>query len=380
MRRPAAVIVTCIILGFTAFSLLVSAAFSLFFIAIAGNFPLPAQPGQPAPDPAMMASMLHGTMIVMALVETALAAWAIATLVGLARMKNWARYSVIVIGGGLALIGLFGVVGMIFAQTLLTSGAMPAIPDPVHFRIVMVIGGFFYLAIAGIGIWWLVYFAKRSTREAFALAATPQTPPPIGYAPPPSPYAASTYEVAAYIPTSNPGAAPIVAPTPIPAQVIPTPPTRPLAISIIAWLLIAGAAFCLPFAFLPFPLFFFGTVVSGWPAHLTIICFGVISGLAGIGLLRLEKIALYAACAFYGFGILNSSLILLPSVRERMIAYEADLIQKMSMGMPMTPMFDSHKMGLMMIPGIFFGILFCVALIALLIHYRAAFDRPLPSR
>jgi hypothetical protein len=355
------------------------AAFSLLFIAIAGNFPLPAQPGQPAPDPAMMASMLHGTMIVMALVDTALAAWAIATLVGLARMKNWARYSVIVIGGGLALIGLFGVVGMIFAQTLLTSGAMPAIPDPVHVRIVMLIGGFFYLAIAGVGIWWLVYFAMRSTREAFALAATPQAPPPIGYAPPPSPYAASTYEVAAYIPTPDPTAAPIVYPTPIPVQVTPAPPTRPLAISIIAWLLIAAAVCCLPVALLPFPLFICGIFITGLAAHLTILCLAVIYALVGIGLLRLEKIALYAATAIQLFGLVNVGLLLLPSYRDRMIAYQQELTQKMMMGIPMQPVFDNHTMGLMMIPGVLLGALLGVAVLALLIHYRAAFDNPTHS-
>jgi hypothetical protein len=376
MRRPVGVILTCIVLGFIALALLMSAAGSLFVLAIAGHLPMPVQPGQPTPDPAMMASILHGTMIVMALVEAALAAWAIATLVGLARMKNWARYSVMVIGGGLALIGIVLAVGMVFAQAFMSKIAQQPGQDPTHIRIVMIIGGIFYLGVAAVGVWWLIYFALRSTREAFALASTPQTPPPIGYAPPPSPYAASTYQVAAYIPTSDP-AAPLLYPTPMPVQVIPAPPTRPLAISIIAWLLIAAAVFCLPVAFLPFPLFLCGIFITGLAAHLTILCLAVIYVLVGIGLLRLEKIALYAAFTIQLFGLVNVGLLLLPSYRDRMIAYQQDLMQKMMIGIPMQPVFDNHTMGLMLIPGVFLGTVLGLAFLALLIHYRAAFERPM---
>ena len=371
MRRPVGVILSCVILGFVALSLLGTAAIFLFMIFIGmGVF---VQPGQPAPDPAF----LHGFFIVLSLICVAFAAWAIITLVGLARMRTWARYSVIVIGAGLVLIGLLATAGTLLSLTL---APLPANQNPAAFRFGMIFGVLIDLGIAAIGIWWLIYFTLRSTREAFALAATPQAPPLIGYAPPPSPYAASTYQVAAYIPTPDPAAPPIAAPTPIYVQTAPAPPRRPLAISIIAWLLIATAVCCLPSAVLPFPLFICGVLITGMSAHLTVLCLAIIYALVGIGLLRLEKIALYAAYAIQLFALVNAGLLLVPSYRDRMMDYIDSLIQKMTMGMPMPPMFDNHTMGLMMLPGLLFGALFGLAILGLLIHYRAAFDHPAPSR
>ncbi len=66
-----------------------------------------------------------------------------------------------------------------------------------------------------------------------------------------------------------------------------TPPRRPIAVTIIAWLLLVTGGVTLPCCFLPFPIFFFGLVMSGWTAHLTGAAFAVLVLLAGIGLLRL---------------------------------------------------------------------------------------------
>lgn len=383
MRRPVGVILSCIVLGFAALMLLFSAAGSLVGFALIGHIAMPIQPGQPAPDPAMMSSIMHVTMIVSGLFYTALAVWAIITLVGLARMRSWARYSIMIIGGGLALVGLLGTLGMLAVGFIAKPAALPPGVDLTHVHAIMLIGALFWLAIAGVGVWWLVYFATRSTRDAFGLAsnllaasASPTLATP--YASVPSPYSASSYQVASYIPASGPvepstpqqSAVPYA--IPVASDAIPG---CPLAITIIGWLLIVGALFCLPFSLLPFPLFMLGTVISGWAAHLTMLSFAVVCGLAGIGLLRLEKTAYFAALAFYAFGILNTSLLALPSVRDRMFAYDQDLMQKMSMGLPMPQIFDNHTMGLMMLPGIVLGIGLCAVAIVFLVRSRAAFDR-----
>jgi hypothetical protein len=155
-------------------------------------------------------------------------------------------------------------------------------------------------------------------------------------------------------------------------------PSRPLTITVIAVLLLIGSAITLPFVFLSFPLFLFGTPLTGWPAHLVMASFAVIGILTGIGLLRLEKIAFYTACGFYIFGLVNSALILLPSVRNRMIAYQTDMMQRMSGGVPQPIVFDSHMMTLMLVPGLLLTVVFCAVILILLIRNRAAFDRTQP--
>jgi len=154
-----------------------------------------------------------------------------------------------------------------------------------------------------------------------------------------------------------------------------TPPRRPIAVTIIAWLLIVSGAVTLPCCFLRFPIFFFGIVMSGWTAHLTGAAFAVLVLLAGIGLLRLEKIGLYLAYAINALGILNAGLMLVPSVRDRMIAYQMDLMQRMSFGIAQSMPFDSHTTALMMLPGMFFGVAYCLTLLILLYINRTAFDR-----
>lgn len=370
MRRPVGVILSCIVLGLAALLLLLNAIGSFASILLVGH--LPATTAGPAPPPGMMS----GVFAVLGLFYLALAGWAIATIVGLAKMRNWARYSVIVIGVGVALIGVFGAIGMVAARAMIGSVPMPPGQNPEVLRVVVIFIALFCLAIAAVGIWWIVYFSLRTTREAFALAAGPRAIPTPGYIPPPSPYDPSSYAVASYIPIPDPNAQSAAPPVLILDEAVVvanTTPRRPLAITIIAWLLIVSGGVTLLFSFSPFPMFFFGVVMSGWAAHLTALSFAVLVLLTGIGLLRLEKIALYLAYAMTVVGLLNTASFLLPSVRARMIVYQTNLMAS-SMGMPQP--FDNHTMVLMMIPGMVLGIGCGLTLLILLYINRGAFDSP----
>jgi len=349
--------------------LLLMALSSLIGMAIAGSIPMPAQPGAPTPDPAMVSALMRVTMIGSAVVYAALAAWAIATLVGLIRMRTWARISVMIIGGGLVVIGIGGALLMLVVQSAMGSMQMPPGQDPAILHVVMIVGAIAWLAISGLGVWWVIYFALRDTREAFALAASPQRKAGL---PVYTPYGAAQYQVAEYQPATAP-MLPVAAMPEPPAAVPITAPGRPLAITVLAWLYIAAAAMALPMALMPIPLFFLGVTLSGLTGHLAMLCFGVITGLAGFGLLRLERLALYAAFALNVLGLVNSALMFLPSYRDRMIAYQQNLIVRW-IGMPLSPGFDSHTMGLMMIPGMIFGILVCLGVLLLLLYYRKAFN------
>src|SRR5262249_48112566 len=75
---------------------------------------------------------------------------------------------------------------------------------------------------------------------------------------------------------------------------------RPLSITIIGWLLIAGAS-SIPIALVfPSPLFLFGLVIRGWPGKALILLLGLVSLLSGFGLLRMRRQAHSLAVAYYG--------------------------------------------------------------------------------
>jgi len=299
-------------------------------------------------------------------------------VVGLARMKNWARYSIIIIGAGLVFFSILGLLGAILSQTLLATAQHNAGQDPAMLRLGMMLNGVTFLAMMGVGIWWIAYFAIRGTREAFALATATQVTAVPSYAPPPSPYAASSYEVAAYIPTPDPTEPPVPSPVLMLDQsvaALPPPSGRPLTITIIAIFMIMGLVFMIPYAFLPFPIIMFGVELTGWSGHLVMAGWALASGLAGVGLWQMKKIGLYIAYAVYGLGVLNCATFLLPSVRAHMLAYQQDLIQKMPMATPQMAAFQTQMFSAILIPTMVFSVAICLTLLILLFINRAAFDR-----
>ena len=375
MRRPTGVVVSCVLLGLGALILLMVSVVFLFLSAIMGHIPIPTPPGQPTLDPGVMS----GVMIGMGLVCLIPTAWAAITVVGLARMRNWARYSIIIIGAGLVFFSIIGLLGAVLSQTLLATAQHTAGQDPAMLRLGMMLNGITFLAMMGVGIWWIAYFAIRGTREAFALAAATQVTAVPTYAPPPSPYAASSYEVASYIPTPDPTEPPVPSPVLMLDQsvaTLPPPSGRPLTITIIAVLMLIGLVFMIPYAFFPFPLFMFGVELTGWSGHLVMAGWAIASGLAGIGLWQMKKIGLYAAYAVYGLGVLNCATFLLPSVRAHMLAYQQDLMQKMPMATPQMAAFQSQVTAAIMMPIMVFSVAICLALLVLLFLNRAAFDHP----
>jgi hypothetical protein len=58
----------------------------------------------------------------------ALAVWAILTVIGILRLRSWARYSVLIIGGGLAVIGVFAVFGTLVSRSMLPTQQPAADP------------------------------------------------------------------------------------------------------------------------------------------------------------------------------------------------------------------------------------------------------------
>ena len=368
-RRPTGVILSSFVLGLGAAFLLLMGAATLFSLLMMGHLPpTPTAPGVPPP------SMIF-VKVSIALVSCsylALAGWAIATMVALIGMKPWARISMLVIGSGLAAMGVMFALVSFALPAMMSSMPMPPNGNPAMLRTVLLGMAVVSLLVAALGVTWIVYFALRSTREAFANPTAPGSVSPrvaatnrahsldFSYAQPIEPEVVVIDEIAQ--------------PRIIPQ---PTAPKRPVSITVLAVLFLIGTASTLPSFLLPLPIFFLGHVFSGWPAHLAMLILAVWTALAGIGLLKLNKAAWFLAVAYGVVGILNTLTMVFPSGRLRMSEYLVSLTHTMSMGMPAPApinIFDPPLYNLIFLPGLILGCALILFAIVLLWRARWAFE------
>lgn len=221
------------------------------------------------------------------------AVWGIVTSIGLWRLKNWARISIIVFSVLLTLMGVCSGLMMLVVP-------MPPTPntalDPSVMTGIRISMGAFMFALAGMGVWWLVFFNRSKVKEQFG-----QVPfvPVTGTQLPTNQNSLST------LASTN----------------IPGVNKRPLSITIIAWLLLIGCLF-LPLCFvLHTPAVLFTKLLIGWPADLFYLSFAVAQLCIGVGLLRLKPAARMAAIIIFAFGSVNAAVFYLaPGGHARMLA------------------------------------------------------------
>lgn len=145
--------------------------------------------------------------------------WGIASGIGLLRLRQWARISVLVFSG----ILLFFTVPMLIMLPFLP---MPRLEGSGNIVLAIKLGmSFFYGTIAAIGGGWLYFFNRRSVKEQFRR----------------QPEAVLLTSAEAIIPASSPS-------------------RRPLSIGIIGWILAVGSCFALPIGIVSPP-----HVYSGFP-------------------------------------------------------------------------------------------------------------------
>lgn len=265
-----------------------------------------------------------------ALMYLALTAWGLATGFGLLKRKAWARASVLVFGGLLVSIAVFGSLGM-----LLVSEIIPRLPGgpPVS---AMRTTALVVLAVPGvIGAWWLVYFNLRRVRRGFEEYAV------TGY------YAR---DVAA-------------------ARTLFLKPHPPLSITLIAWMYLAALPFLVWVLFHDFPVILAGRVVVGPAAKVMYWLYLPLIPYVGIGLLKLKHGARILAIVLTVLHLVNSvCFVLLPGLEERT---ERTLG---SVGVVLPPQLTVG----MMLPLIHFGLVvgvgFSLLILWLLITRRSAFN------
>ena len=341
MKRPVGFILTTIVLGFIAFGQLSTAA----MMTVAGFIGRNGVPNAPPSGPPLPSSLLFYVSIGISVVMALLATWAILTLVGLLRLSNAARISVLVIGGCLAGFGGLCVLTSIGAMFL----HLPTTPpEPAYLQtLIFGIVGFFYALMAATGVWWLIYFTRASVRALFVRPA----------------FAAYGYD-----------------PT------LPLPPLQkpsrfsnvPVLITILACLFFLGAISCAIIALVPLPAFFFGVIFSGYASHILYLTIAMVTALIGYGLLRLDNRARIATIVLLCLGPINSVLLLLPWGHAQFNIYNQQVMEKFQLpGMPSTPLPDFGYAYMVMAS--LLGLIFNAALLWILYRYRSDFQRTQPT-
>ena len=381
-RRPAGVVLSAIVLGLAAGLLILLAAVTLLGAVMMGHAPPPTtlNPGVATPPP----EIIIAAVAAVACLYLALAVWAIATLVGLVRMRPWARISIMIIGAGLGCLGLFSALGCFAMPILMQSMPMPPASNPAVLHAIFIGMAVVSLLVATLGITWLVYFALRRTREAFIAVAPPAASLPNPNAPAPLLHAhALDYSVAEPLTAPQPfDSLPPAAYTQTWSQTTatipqPTVPKRPVSITVLGIILLVGAVCSLSCLALPFPLFLCGFILSGWVAHITLLILIIFAATTGVGLLLVRKPAWYMAVAYCALSILNTLVMLFPAGRERMGEYMETVSHATAAAMPgpqPIDLFGPKLFPILILPGIVFGLAVVVFVIVLLWRARWAFE------
>ncbi len=245
----------------------------------------------PAPRPDQFPSPIPFKLVFVmsALVYLLPAIWGVLTGIGLWRLRNWARISIIVFSVLLILMGGFAGLMTLFIPfpVMPTPGANPAMMGGI--RAVM---GMFWLTLAGIGVWWVVYFNRSKVKEQFgqtSFVLDDSSQIKAGYS--------------------------------VQGSVHPDAGKRPLSITIIAWFLLVGCFFISLTLVMRPPAVLFTTLLTGWPAVLFYLSCAAAQLCIGIGLLRLRPVARTAAIIYFTFFFLNTAVFYFwPGAHDRLLA------------------------------------------------------------
>jgi hypothetical protein len=165
VRVPAGVVVAAAVLGLMAFVGLLLSGFSAIVLFITHNPLIPR-----IPLVQMVAAGIDALLL-------ALVILAACTIVGLFRLKIWARYSIVLLG--LLDFLVFGIlaVSILISRTKWDMATMPLPTNP-HVTIgdLMLWTSVFYGVLTLIGAWWMIYFNLKPVRAVFAEAEAQLTP------------------------------------------------------------------------------------------------------------------------------------------------------------------------------------------------------------
>jgi hypothetical protein len=189
-----------------------------------------------------------------------LSGWGICTAIGIFRRRGWARISILIFAVLLTLMSVSAGLMILFMTALPTQeGVNQGLTDTMRWGVAG-----FYGVLGAIGVWWLVLFNLRSTKEYFV-----------------------------------PGA---------PRE----PSARPLSISVIGWYLLISSLFLVVGAVFRMPALVFGLVITGWGGLAVFTVFAAVQIFLGTGLLHLQERARVGSIGYFCLIALNSVLSITP--------------------------------------------------------------------
>lgn len=164
-RVPVGILIAAVVLGSMAVVGLLLAVCSAYALFVANSPLIPR-----IPTVRMVAAGIDALIL-------ALVIQAACTIAGLSRLKVWARYSMILLG--LLDFLVFGIMTAGILVGRVKSGLAP-MPIPNHPDLtlgdIMLAIAVFYVALALIGLWWMVYFNLKHVRLAFVENTARLTP------------------------------------------------------------------------------------------------------------------------------------------------------------------------------------------------------------
>jgi hypothetical protein len=138
-------------------------------------------------------------------------------------------------------------------------------------------------------------------------------------------------------------------------------------VTIIAWFLLVGGGLSILYVPFPIPMALFGIVFHGWMSRIAFLAFGMVSLIAGAGMLRWRPKAHSLAVGFYILLAVNAlSYFVVPGASSRIKQAMLELVPQVN-GSPLP------SMDLYLRFGVLVGILYSAIPLWLLITRRKAF-------
>ena len=230
--------------------------------------------------------------VMMPIVYALIAAWGIATGVGILQLRPWARISTIVMSSAAIFFTVCGALGMMMVPLLLQQE--PGV-SAAAVKVVVFVGLIIMAVPLAIAIWWVILFTRKRVQLEFATRG------------------------ATGIASTTPGAgiAADFAPT---FAVAPSTPQTPISIRVIAIFMLVtapGALLSLPLAIRAhLPTIILGVWMTGWttPAYLVISV--AIQIVLSVAILRRRFRALDGLIAYLLFATLNALLFFISPARS----------------------------------------------------------------
>jgi hypothetical protein len=288
----------------------------------------------PMPPNAQVPPGMRAMSLAMLFIFMVCAVFGIVTGVGLLRLKNWARVSVLIWSG----------ITVFFAGFALLLSLIIPMPPPrnaADFTIYFVRAMLFliYGLPCAIGIWWLVLFTRKPIVAQFVAAV--------------------------------PGAlarASVLAPYP-PLPAAPARPGLPVPLAVFAAIMVISSPLSILFLLAShFPAIFLGVVIRGWGATAFYGFFCLLTLISGIGLFKLQRWSYPLALGIQVFGLVSGVISLFS---PQFTASQREILSGStyaSIPPEQYAYWSGHLRGMSM-----FGLLFPAALVFLLVYYRSRF-------